>query len=94
MRQAGISGMVRRKRGRTTIRSPGVGVCEDLVDRAFVAAAPNRLRVANITYLRSWSVWTLAVAPPSTWEFQSTSQQMISIVVACSSAWAVGSLLN
>src|SRR5215212_2486191 len=36
MRQAGISGMVARKRGRTTIRVPGVRVCEDLVDRAFL----------------------------------------------------------
>ena len=43
MRQAGISGMVARKRGRTTIRVPGVRVCEDLVDRAFLATAPNRL---------------------------------------------------
>ena len=33
MRQAGISGMVRRRRGRTTVSVPGVRVCEDLVDR-------------------------------------------------------------
>jgi putative transposase len=42
MREAGISDMVARRRGRTTIRVPGVRVCEDLVDRAFLAAAPNR----------------------------------------------------
>jgi putative transposase len=47
MRRAGISGTVARKRGRTTIRVPGVRVCEDLVDRAFLAAAPNRLWVAD-----------------------------------------------
>ena len=52
MRQAGISGMVARKRGRTTIRVPGVRVCEDLVDRGFLATAPNLLRVADITYRR------------------------------------------
>jgi putative transposase len=51
-RAAGISGLIARKRGRTTIRVPGVRVCEDLVDRAFLAAAPNRLWVADITYLR------------------------------------------
>jgi putative transposase len=62
MRQAGISGMVARKRGRTTIRVPGVGVCEDLVDRAFLAAAPNRLWVADITYLRTWEGWLYLVA--------------------------------
>jgi putative transposase len=42
MRQAGISGMVARKRGRTTIRVPGVRVCEDLVDRAFLAVGSVR----------------------------------------------------
>jgi len=62
MRAAGITGMVRRKRGRTTIRVPGVRVCEDLVDRAFLAAAPDRLWVADITYLRTWEGWLYLVA--------------------------------
>jgi putative transposase len=62
MRQADITGMVARKRGRTTIRVPGVRVCEDLVDRAFLAAAPDRLWVADITYLRTWEGWLYLVA--------------------------------
>jgi putative transposase len=62
MRQAGISGMVRRRRGRTTISVPGVRVCEDLVDRAFLASAPNQLWVADITYLRTWEGWLYLVA--------------------------------
>ena len=62
MRQAGISGLRPKKRGRTTIRVPGVRVCEDLVDRAFLAAAPNRLWVADITYLRTWEGWLYLVA--------------------------------
>jgi putative transposase len=62
MRRAAITGMVTRKRGRTTIRVPGVRVCEDLVDRAFLAAAPNRLWVADITYLRTWEGWLYLVA--------------------------------
>jgi putative transposase len=62
MRQAGLSGLRPRKRGRTTIRVPGVRVCEDLVDRAFLAAAPNRLWVADITYLRTWEGWLYLVA--------------------------------
>ena len=62
MRQAGISGLIARKRARTTIRVPGVRVCEDLVDRAFLAAAPNRLWVADITYLRTWEGWLYLVA--------------------------------
>jgi putative transposase len=62
MRQAGISGLRPRKRGRTTVRVPGVRVCEDLVDRAFLASAPDRLWVADITYLRTWEGWLYLVA--------------------------------
>lgn len=62
MRQAGLSGLVARKRGKTTVRVPGVRVCEDLVDRAFMAVAPNRLWVADITYLRTWEGWLYLVA--------------------------------
>jgi putative transposase len=62
MRVAGLSGLLARKRARTTVRVPGVRVCEDLVDRAFVAAAPDRLWVADITYLRTWEGWLYLVA--------------------------------
>jgi putative transposase len=61
MRQAGVTGMVRRKRGRTTVSVPGVRVCEDLVDRDFATAAPNRVWVADITYLRTWQGWLYLV---------------------------------
>jgi putative transposase len=54
MREAGISGLVKRKRGRTTIRVPGVRVADDLVERDFKPIAPDVLWVADITYLRSW----------------------------------------
>ena len=37
-------------------------VCEDLVDRAFLAAAPDRLWVADITYLRTWEGWLYLAA--------------------------------
>ncbi len=62
MRAAGVSGLTRVKRGRTTIRVPGVRVCEDLVDRAFLASAPDRLWVADMTYLRTWEGWLYLVA--------------------------------
>ncbi len=65
MRQAGLSGLVARRRGRTTIRVPGVRVCEDLVDRAFMASAPNKLWVADVTYLRTWEGW-LYLSPSKT----------------------------
>src|SRR3954464_13203605 len=62
MRRAGITGLRPKKRGRTTIRVPGVRVCEDLVDRAFLASAPARLWAADITYLRTWEGWLYPVA--------------------------------
>jgi len=57
MRAAQISGLLPKKKGRTTIRVPGVRVCEDLLDRNFLAAAPNRLWVTDIRYLRTWEGW-------------------------------------
>jgi putative transposase len=62
MRAAAICGMVSRERGGTTIRVPGARVCEDLVDRDFATAAPNRVWVAAITYLRTWRPWLYLVA--------------------------------
>jgi transposase InsO family protein len=62
MRHAGISGLVERKRGRTTIRVPGVRVAVDLVQRQFRPAAPNVLWLADITYLRTWEGWLYLAA--------------------------------
>jgi putative transposase len=62
MRQDGLSGLIAKKRAKTTIRVPGVRVCEDLVDRAFLASAPDRLWVTDITYLRTWEGWLYLVA--------------------------------
>jgi len=62
MRRAGLSGLVSRKRGRTTIRVPGVRVADDLVERRFRPAAPDVLWVADITYLRTWEGWVYLAA--------------------------------
>jgi putative transposase len=62
MRQAGLSGLVTRKRGKTTIRVPGVRVADDLVERRFRPAAPDVLWVADITYLRTWEGWVYLAA--------------------------------
>jgi putative transposase len=62
MKQASISGLVPRKRGRTTIRVPGVRVADDLVERRFRPPAPNVLWLADITYLRTWEGWLYLAA--------------------------------
>lgn len=66
MRQAGISGLVTRRKGRTTIRVPGVRVADDLVKREFAAANPNVLWVADITYLPTWDGWLYLAAVQDT----------------------------
>jgi putative transposase len=62
MRAAGLSGLVARKRGRTTIRVPGVRVADDLVERRFRPEARDILWVADITYLRTWEGWVYLAA--------------------------------
>jgi len=62
MRQAGISGLVTKKRGHTTVRVPGVRVADDLVERRFRPDQPNVLWLADITYLRTWEGWLYLAA--------------------------------
>jgi putative transposase len=54
MKQAGLRGISRRKFVTTTVRDGG-RPAPDLVDRNFVATAPNMLWVADITYVPTWS---------------------------------------
>ena len=54
MRVAGISGLLPRKRRRTTVRLPGVRVAPDLVERDFDPTGPNQTWSADITYISTW----------------------------------------
>lgn len=54
MRAAGISGVVPRKRRRTTVHLPGVRVAPDLVERDFRPESPNQTWSADITYVSTW----------------------------------------
>jgi putative transposase len=49
MRQAGIRGLYVRRRGGCTVRNPDAESAGDLVNRQFIADAPNRLWVTDIT---------------------------------------------
>jgi putative transposase len=58
MREAGLQGCCRGRRGRaTTQRVERMPLAPDLVERNFTPEAPNRLWVADITYLGSWEGW-------------------------------------
>ncbi|MFE7217099.1 IS3 family transposase [Streptomyces sp. NPDC057611] len=55
MRELGIQGAVRGKRVITTIPGGQAERAPDLVDRDFVAGAPNRCWVADFTHVKTWS---------------------------------------
>jgi hypothetical protein len=57
MRELGLFGAVRGKVKRTTIPPDPHARPEDLVQRQFRAPAPNRLWVADLTYVATWSGW-------------------------------------
>jgi putative transposase len=52
MRVNGWHGLSRTKQVRTTVADPSADRAPDLVDRQFKVAAPNRLVVADFTYVR------------------------------------------
>jgi putative transposase len=57
MKAAGLVGAVRGKVKRTTIADPAAERARDLVKRNFAPASPDRLWVADITYVSTWSGW-------------------------------------
>ena len=55
MRRLDIRGVQRQKRVRTTRPDPAAARPPDLVERDFTADAPNRLWVADLTHVATWS---------------------------------------
>jgi putative transposase len=55
MKAAGLQGVSRRKTVRTTRRASNARPAPDLVDRDFTADGPNKLWVADITYIPTWA---------------------------------------
>ena len=81
LRLAGLRGCHRRRTIHTTRRSPEASPSPDLVQRNFHADRPDRLWVADITYIRTWAGFLFLAV----------------IVDACSRAvvgWAMGSDLR
>jgi putative transposase len=60
MKAAGLRGISRVRVPRTTIRATTPDSRPDLVNREFAAPAANRLWVADITYVRTYSGWVYA----------------------------------
>lgn len=55
MAEPGLAGAVRGKATKTTIADPTAARPADLVQRRFAPPAPNRLWVADLTYVSTWS---------------------------------------
>jgi len=55
MKQDGLVGITRRKKWRTTKRDRDARPAPDLVDRNFAPGGPDRLWVADITYIPTWA---------------------------------------
>lgn len=62
MRAEGLSGLVAKQHGKTTVQVPGVRVADDLVQRQFRPEAKDVLWLADFTYLRTWEGWLYLAA--------------------------------
>jgi putative transposase len=59
LKRAGLVGVSRRKWIHTTVRARSARPAPDLVERNFGAPQPNRLWVADITYIPTWAGFPL-----------------------------------
>ncbi len=60
MKDLGLQGVSRLKGPRTTVAGKEPDSRPDLVDRTFTADRPDRLWVADITYVRTFAGWVYA----------------------------------
>jgi putative transposase len=67
MRAAGLQGVSRREHGRTTVRQAGAQAAPGLVQRDFAVGGPNRLRVADITRIATWSGFVYLTVVVDAW---------------------------
>jgi transposase InsO family protein len=62
MGELGLEGVIRGARRRTTIPEPAAPRPPDLVNRRFSVDRPNRLWLADLTYVRTWDGWAYIIA--------------------------------
>jgi putative transposase len=55
MKEVGLVGVSRRKGTRTTVQDKDARPAPDLVERDFTASAPNKLWIADVTYVPTWA---------------------------------------
>jgi putative transposase len=68
MRELGIAGVSRRRKGlRTTVRSHEAAAAADLVRRDFRSSGPDRLWVADITYVPTWEGYVFLACVLDAW---------------------------
>src|SRR5207237_1821336 len=60
MRAMGLAGVVRGRKVRTTVPDPAAACPLDRVNRQFRAECPNRLWVADFTYVATWAGFVYA----------------------------------
>lgn len=58
MRTLGLSGVLRSKKVYTTVADSDIVRAPDLVDRDFTSERPDKLWVADFTYVRTWAGFT------------------------------------
>ncbi|WP_420632750.1 IS3 family transposase [Candidatus Palauibacter sp.] len=67
MRAAGVEGVSRRRKGRTTKRAAESKPAPDLVERDFSASGADELWVADITYVPTWAGWLYLAVVLDAW---------------------------
>jgi putative transposase len=78
MRAAGLHGLSRRKQFRTTVRDKTARSAPDLVERQFTAEGPDRLWVADITYVPTWAGFLYLAVVLDAW-----SRRVVGWAMAC-----------
>ncbi len=83
MRNASVQGVSRRKPFHTTVRDEAARPAPDLVDRQFTATGPDRLWVADITYVPTWAGFLYLAVVLDAWSRRGVGWAMESHLRSC-----------